>query len=807
MQKIALVLMNIPVKTINKAFSYLVPPNLQFIEAGWRVLVPFGSRNIEGFVISTHEGSDDGLKNIISVLDDLPWFDENTLQTAEWISDYYLCSLAEAMRLFIPGKAGLKTSSSYQLCTGRNDPATEMLLSAKPGPYLEVYHYLARHGPASLPQLHKQIAGDCLKALNYLISKNIAEKKYHTVKQDKPKYETLLTLAITADDAKQLMNAAGHRPAQQRLLAALTAREYLTREDLKQLKISRDTVKRLLEGGVIAAEQKRLVRNSYAGISCKACKVTLSRQQQQALNGMMPAVDDRRYHSFLLYGITGSGKTQVYLELVAAVRRKRRQAIVLVPEIALTSQIVARFQAMFGDDIVVLHSRLSIHERNDAVWRLRTGQAGIVIGARSAVFAPLDDLGVIIIDEEHEFTYKQEEAPRYHAREVALRRAELAEAVVVMGSATPSVETYYKAAHHIHTLLEMADRIDGARLPEVELVDMREELRRGRRSVVSSALQKLINSTLERGEQAIILLNRRGFSTFVMCRECGHVMSCGNCAVSLVYHKSGMLRCHYCQTSVAPPDVCPVCSSRYIRYFGTGTQRLEDELAKLFPQARMVRMDQDTTGGKLGHDRILQAFAQGSYDILLGTQMVAKGHDIKNVTAVGIITADSILNLPDFRAAERTFALITQAAGRAGRGTASGRVIIQTYNPEHYAIKTGSRHAYTDFYAQELELRRSLFYPPFSRIIKLTITAMDEGEVRGKAAAVAAELETALAGREGGAKILGPFVAPIAKISNTFRMHILIKAVQNDVVRQQLSRLKLNLRTDVIIDIDPVNVM
>lgn len=799
-------MINLPVKTINKAFSYLLPPELQFIRAGWRVLVPFGSRKVEGFVVSTDSGNGDGLKYIIEALDDLPWFDDNMLQTAKWISDYYLCSLAEAMRLFIPGKTGLKTSLAYQLCPDLSCKEIKAALAGKSDQYLAACEYLARHGPASLPQLAKQLTDDCLKTLNYLVNKKVVVKKYSTAKQDKPKYETFIKLAITPPEAEQLLEVSGHRPARQRLLTALLANGVLAKADLKLLNISQDTVKRSLAGGLIVAEQKRLLRNSYAGLANEAGAIRLNQQQQQALQQILPAVGDRHYRSFLLHGITGSGKTQVYLEVVAAVREKRRQAIVLVPEIALTSQIVARFQARFNDDVVVLHSKLSIDERNDAIWRLRTGQAGIVIGARSAVFAPLDDLGAVIIDEEHEFTYKQEETPRYHAREVALKRAELAEAVVLMGSATPSVESYYQAARHTHRLLELPDRADGASLPEVELVDMREELRRGRRSVISLALRNLINAVIARGEQVIILLNRRGYSTFVMCRECGHVMSCSNCAVSLVYHKSGRLRCHYCQTSVTPPDVCPVCSSRYIRYFGTGTQRLEDEMAKIFPTARMIRMDQDTTGGKLGHDRILQAFIQGNYDILLGTQMVAKGHDIKNVTAVGIITADSILNLPDFRAAERTFALITQAAGRAGRGAVSGKVVIQTYNPEHYAIETGGRQAYADFYEQELSLRQSLFYPPFSKITKLTVTAPEEGGVHRKAADIAAALTSALAGSDS-TKILGPFVAPIARISNTFRMHILIKSVDNATVRLQLSLLKVHLRADVSIDVDPVNVM
>ena len=497
----------------------------------------------------------------------------------------------------------------------------------------------------------------------------------------------------------------------------------------------------------------------------------------------------------------------MYIEAVAVARANQRQAIVLVPEIALTSQIVARFKARFCDDVVVMHSKLSTGERYDAWQRLRTKQAGIVIGARSAVFSPLPDLGIIIMDEEHEFTYKQEEAPRYHTRQVALTRARLAGGIVIMGSATPSVETYYQALQSEHTLLTMAKRIAGALLPEVTVVDMREELRQKRRSVISLPLLELLAETLERKEQAIILLNRRGYATFVMCRECGHIIRCQHCDISLVYHAVGnLLRCHYCQTVEKTPDICPKCSSRYIRFFGTGTQKLEENLAKSFPGIRIVRMDQDTTGGKMAYDRILDAFAKGEHDVLLGTQMVAKGHDVKNVTAVGIIAADSILNLPDFRAAERVFALLTQAAGRAGRGDKAGKVVVQTYNPEHYAVKAGANHDYTAFYQAEIGFRKGLCYPPYGQILKLTTQADEEGKARSQADKIIKKLKSMLQHNDT-IEVIGPFPAPIAKIKDVFRMNIVIKAVNIAEVKPYLVDMGLTTRPDVIIDVDPISIM
>lgn len=805
MQQVAQVLINIPARSMNKAFSYIVPEHLEYVTSGWRVLVPFGSRNVEGFVIEVGPGDGPGLKSIINVLEDEPWFDANMMQTAKWLSSYYLCNIADVMRLFIPGKSGIRHTVRFAACKETLPADAERMLENKPADFSKLFSYLAQHGPLSQGQLVKTFP-NAPKVLRYLLQKSLIERTDSVQKKGAPKFCTQYMLAVSQDEALAYRKTLGKRPAQQHLVTVLLEKGPLESNKLKHLKISRDTINRLIASGIVTCAKKQILRDSYVGSFDRPENITLNEQQQVNLERVLQYLTAEQYKSFLLHGITGSGKTQLYIEAVAAARKSGRQAIVLVPEIALTGQIVSRFKASFATDVVVMHSKLSVSERNDAVQRLRSGQAGIVIGARSAVFAPLENIGIIVIDEEHEFTYKQEETPRYHTRQVAFVRAQLSNAVVLLGSATPAIETYYEALQGTHELLEMLDRVDGAQLPAVEVVDMRSELKAGRRSVVSLPLQQLIYGTVQRGEQAIILLNRRGYSTFVLCRECGHIIRCRHCAVSLVYHKSGELRCHYCQSTEAAPDTCPSCNSRYIRYFGTGTQRLEEELTSLFPGIRIARMDQDTTGGKMDHDRILRSFSQGQYDILLGTQMVAKGHDIKNVTAVGIITADSALNLPDFRAAERTFALLTQAAGRAGRGALQGSVVIQTYNPDHYAIQAAAQHDYAGFYNSEIIFRQELFYPPFSNLIKLTVLGDSEQTVHRKANDLFAQLKVIRTDNKT-TEIIGPFAAPIAKVNDVFRMNILIKTGIIEEIKKQLSGLNLQVRSDIIIDIEPISVM
>ena len=475
----------------------------------------------------------------------------------------------------------------------------------------------------------------------------------------------------------------------------------------------------------------------------------------------------------LIHGVTGSGKTELYLRAIAAVREKGKQAICLVPEIALTPQMIGRFRARFGAAVAVLHSALSAGEKFDEWQRIRRGDVSIVVGARSAIFAPFENVGLIIIDEEHEHSYKQESpAPCYHAREVAEERAQLEGALLVLGSATPALESFHKAQNGQYRLVSMLHRVDIRPMPPVTLVDMRDELQTGNRSIFSRALQEALDQTMAAGQQAILFLNRRGYNTFIMCRNCGEAVTCPNCAVAMTYHLGeNHLNCHYCDHQTRVPVICPTCKSKQIRHMGAGTERVEEELNRLYPRIRVARMDVDTTRRKGSHAAILKLFGERKVDVLVGTQMIAKGLDFPEVTLVGVVLADTSLNLPDFRAAERTFQLVTQVAGRAGRGLKPGRVLVQTYQPDHYSLLTSQHHDFQSFYDQEMLFRRDQDYPPFSHLIRMVVTGAEEAPVMQTVAAIAELLQQ----RKFSGQVLGPAPAPLAKLRGQFRHHIVLK--------------------------------
>ena len=790
--KIGEIIVNVPTRAVNQTFSYSIPIELDFLDQGWRVIISFGNREVEGFIFSIHDGDATGLKPVKAALDDFPWFDESMISLAKWLSDYYLCSLSEALRLFVPGKQGIKTDHYYQLsCRADTCLFAEDLVA-----------FIAEKQPVRKEVLLRQFGSDALTKIQHLIKSGIVVTTTQAKTREQQRFSVEYSLTNPATIS---LESYARKPLQRRMLESLMTNQHLTKTAIKQLNIPSTSVQKLVEAGIITARKIPLLCcDSYAQPTLSAERKVLTEEQEGCLTQIKTAIETQTFQPFLLHGITGSGKTEVYLAAAAAARAQGRQVIVLVPEIALTSQIVDRFKRHFTNDIVVFHSKLSLRERYDAWRRLREKQAGIAIGARSAIFAPLSNLGLIILDEEHEFTFKQEESPRYHARTVALQRAKLSGAAVVFGSATPAIETYQAALAGQYQLLELTTRVDNALLPNVAVVDMRDEMARGKRSVISERLACLLQETISRGEQAIVLLNRRGYSTFLLCRECGHVMRCRHCAVSLVYHAASQsLRCHYCRSHEAVPDVCPACQSRYIRYFGSGTQKAEEELRRLLPAARLLRMDQDTTGGRFAAERILREFHAGEHDILLGTQMVAKGHDIANVTAVGILAADTTLNLPDFRAAEKTFALITQAAGRAGRGKKSGSVIVQTYNPEHYAVQSGVAQDYKQFYASEAEYRRTLNYPPFVNLIRFTVTSDNEDKARRDADKLASVLRNSINNQ--GVEILGPFPSTILKLKDNFRMNILLKHTTD--IKQKLANLPELVKSGVAVDVDPYNML
>ena len=591
---------------------------------------------------------------------------------------------------------------------------------------------------------------------------------------------------------------------QLKFLKLLSERGELRAAELSDLKILSSTAKKLIDAGYVEVEERRVLRDSYSKIKSVPRRFELTDEQKTAIKSVEEFILTRRFKGFLLYGVTGSGKTQVYIELAKTTRQFGRRVIILVPEIALTGQIVANFRAYFND-VAVIHSRLSIEERSDTFHKIRNGEVGIVIGARSALFTPIDNVGLIVMDEEQDNSYKQETAPRYHARIVAEEFAKFHDATIVLGSATPSLESFYRARQGELILLKMPRRVLNNPLPEVECVDMRGELRAGNRSVLSRKLLELLKKTLADRQQAIILLNRRGWSTVVMCRACGEVAKCPDCGLSMTYHADGKLLCHHCAVEAAPPEICPKCGSKHIKFLGTGTEKLEKALENLLPGAKILRMDRDSTGGKFGHKKILDSFAAHEFDILFGTQMVAKGHDISGVTAVGVLSADAALSFSNFRAAENGFTLITQAAGRAGRADLPGKVIVQAYDINAAAIRFGCEQSYEKFFANELPQRKEVFFPPFCRLVKLTFVHKDETKAKTFAKEIRAAFRAKFAKNSSTRQeIFGPIPAAIAKFKDIYRFVLLIKSEDLLSVRNFLREHNLHKRENVYIDIDPL---
>ncbi len=530
-------------------------------------------------------------------------------------------------------------------------------------------------------------------------------------------------------------------------------------------------------------------------------------EQRQAIDLIKKCLDDEAHKVFLLHGVTGSGKTEVYLQSIAHALALGRSSIILVPEISLTPQTVARFRSRFGDKIAVLHSR-QLGSRRASEWqRVCSGDAQIVVGARSAVFAPLKNLGLVVVDEEHETSYKQEDTPRYNAREVAIKRADLSNAVVILGSATPSLESFYAAKKGEYTLIELPERIDCKSLPEVEIVDMREEFSRAKKvPIFSERLKTWIQKDISEKKQVILFLNRRGFSTFISCRRCGYVLTCKRCNVSLTYHfHTKKLTCHHCNYKMDPLDICPKCNSTYVKYWGTGTEKVESELHRLFPNASISRMDTDATQMRGAHEKVLSRFKDGKIDILVGTQMIAKGLDFPKVTLVGVISADTALNLPDFRSGERTFNLLTQVAGRAGRGDLGGRVIIQTYAPGHYSIQAAKNHDYNSFYAKEVSFRKELNLPPFCRMVCLTLRGRKEEVVLKVSESLKERL--LIKDRSKKIEVLGPAPAPISRMKGMYRWNLFLKSNKVEDIVSILRKVLGNRRREqgviITVDVEP----
>lgn len=801
------VYINIPVKSISKSYTYIIPPHLEYITRGFRVIVPFHGRLIEGFVVRIYDEilNEEGIKYkaIISTIDSEAWFTPKMIKTADFISSHYLCSKGEAMRLFIPGKKSVHISRVYEI--GENKDYQQLC-----NDNLEIIQEIEKKTISykglstklkNIKNLNEKLY--FLLEHNYLISR--ADFRLKAKKLKKTIYKLNLDNDLFKDENvnDKMESAFKKTPAQ---LSAI--KYFLTNQNksidnkaLEEVKITRNTIKKLVEQNILLTYEEIVYRNSYENREkLQMPDRVLSREQEIATLGIYNSANKL----FLLRGVTGSGKTQVYIEL-AKKFIATSQVLILVPEIVLTDQLIESLRGYFPNKIAVIHSKLSINERNDTFVKIRNGEAKIIIGARSAIFAPFLNLSLIILDEAHDFSYKQDESPRYHTKDIAKAMAGIYDLKVVFASATPSIEDYYNALKGEYELYNMLHRINNNPLPEIVPVDMRQELKKGNRNILSLKLQDLIKKTLAKNQQIIIMLNRRGFHTFVMCRMCGFVVKCKECSMPMVYHKNGKLMCHHCDIHMVVPKTCPSCNSKYIKFFGSGTEKLEIELQNMFPEAKVLRLDRDTTSRKFAHEEILSKFRSGEYNILLGTQMVAKGHDIPNVTAVGILSCDSALNIPDFRSGERCFSLITQTAGRAGRGKEKGEVVVQGYSMEEYPVVYGIKQDYIGFYNEEIQMRKSLFYPPFSHLIKLTVTSKIEKEALEKSEHLKREFFKFTKNLDGTFDIMGPAPSMFYFLRETYRYTLIFRGDNLRIMQDFLIRLGINKDENVIIDVNPMN--
>jgi primosomal protein N' (replication factor Y) len=803
--------------SIDKEFSYQIPNNLKNeVEIGTRVIVPFGRTNKKREGVVTDIFGYDGvmpLKPIYQTIDSEKLISKESIDLARFISKKYYSSLYDAILLLMPPGSNIKFLEYVTLISNKIDDNMSDLKRF-------IIDYLSdKNEPVSLKELETKTGNDSVRKAVIELKKagivEITEENQNAHNQKSLQVASLLLEEFeTRDYMEQFLKKAF---AQRRVLEMLMEDGKMPIVDLIAFSgASRGSITSLQKKGIIDITDEILEVDPFILEKTKSGeKPILNIEQENVVNRILEKRKDQKYSEFLIKGVTGSGKTEVYLELVEHIIREEKQAIILVPEIALTPQIRLRFFNRFGENVAVLHSALSISERK-AQWRkIEDGEVRVVVGARSAVFAPFSNLSLIIVDEEHETTYKSENTPRYNAKDIARYRLEKTNGTLVLSSATPSVENYYRAKIGEIELLTLENRYNNVGLPEVEIVDMRDELKNGNNSVLSESLRAKLMEVKKNEQKAIILLNRRGYSTFVSCRDCGFVIKCPKCDVALTYHSiSGELQCHYCGYSEPLVNVCPDCHSTSLRYFGSGTQKLEEELYKMFSDTQIVRMDNDTTTTKMSHERLLTQFSKEKCAILLGTQMIAKGLDFKDVAVVGVISADSSLFLGGFNGAEKTFSLITQVCGRAGRGEKRGNAIVQTYNPEHYAILASQDQDYDKFYENEIAFRKNMKYPPFCEIINVIFTGDDADKIFAMADGIKkimTEKVDLYGERESYIAMYGPVPCGIAKIRDKYRFHILIKCISAKSIQNSFSEavkeliLKNTFDINVAVDVNPVN--
>ena len=806
---------------LDMAFTYRIPQDAAPVVGG-RVLVPFRQQRMTGIVVEVHDRKPAvTTKNILSVLDPAPVLDEQLLRLGRWIADYYLAPIGEVFRTMLPLSAEFKRSIGYRLTEDG-----QMAL-----------HQAGMSGSSARSRRTPEEQAAEFRVLDYLAGSELGAETDNLVREEALRSATRASKSIlagmvrkkwltredisAAQDATRttkiavLKSAEGKLNDNQRILIETLAASggRVPLETLRALEIPRSTLGTLVRRGLAEiVEAPADFSVSRTKPRSAPFEFELNSAQQSALTKLREEITAQNFSGMLLHGVTGSGKTAVYLAGMRGVLEAGRSAILLVPEIGLTPAVAADLHQIFGDEVAILHSALSDKERAEQWHRIKRGDARMVVGTRSAVFAPVADLALLIVDEEQDSSYKQEETPRYHARDVAVMRAKMANAVVVLGSATPSLESYFNAKKHKYALVELPDRVEQRPLPEVEIIDMRQEFQEtGHEQVVSRKLAAEINDRLERKEQVMVLLNRRGYSPVVLCRTCGKKLECRNCAIALTHHKrEHKMVCHYCGYTAAVPKVCVHCGSEYVYFLGTGSEKLEELLHGMFPQARIARLDRDTVRGHEDFERTLNALNEGELDLLVGTQMIAKGHDIHGVTLVGVVGADAALGMPDFRAAERTFQLLTQVAGRAGRGQTPGKVLLQTYFQDHYAVQYAAHHDFVGFYEKELQFRSWMHYPPYSALANVLVRSDKLDDALQWSGTLGKWFD---ATRHEGVRVLGPAAAPIMRLKRDYRYHFVLKSPSREKLNTTLRALLAYAaqqkipRTQVIVDVDALWLM
>ncbi|EGO7695963.1 primosomal protein N' [Enterococcus faecalis] len=808
MQKVAKVIVDVPTMQTDQPFTYLVPENLnEQLAVGMRVEVPFGNgnRHVQGFVLAIEpmaatvlDETNVQLKELVAVLDLKPVLNTEMLALADYMKEKTFAFKITCLQTMLPSVMRADYQKYIYLTDELSEELQDQLFYG-----LEEISWDQAQERGLLPQLMA------------LRKQQKVDIRYEVTTRNKVKMVRFIQAAKEFEQLEEIRLGLrkGAKKKEQLLyyLQRLGTEKVTAVKEMKELGFSTAFLNEAAKNGWLTFIEKEAYRDPFANQTFeKTTALSLNAEQQVAVETILQSVQEQQSQTYLLEGITGSGKTEVYLQVIAEVLNQGKTAIMLVPEISLTPQMVQRFKSRFGEHVAVMHSGLSQGEKYDEWRKIERGEAEVVVGARSAIFAPIENIGVIIIDEEHEASYKQEETPRYHARDLAIWRSEYHHCPVVLGSATPSLESRARAQKNVYQRLRLTQRANqAATLPTIDVVDMRQEVENGNVSSFSMSLQEKLQERLEKNEQSVLLLNRRGYSSFVMCRDCGYVLPCPNCDISLTLHMdSKTMKCHYCGHEERIPYRCPNCGQDKIRYYGTGTQKVEEELQTLLPDSRILRMDVDTTRRKGAHEKILRTFGEGQADILLGTQMIAKGLDFPNVTLVGVLNADTALNLPDFRSSERTFQLLTQVSGRAGRAEKPGEVIIQSFNPEHYAIQLAKAQDYEDFYTKEMYIRHRGDYPPYYFTVQITASHPEENEAAKQMFQIATKLKQGLSSQ---AILLGPTPNAIMRVNNRYFYQVIIKYKQEPMLQPLLKEILTDTQRatarglKLSIDAEPMN--